>query len=192
MQLILATGNPNKVKEISNLLPSHISLLSLNDIDYFDDIPEDFDNLEDNSLQKARTIWEYKRMNCLAEDSGLFIEALDGAPGVYSARYAGPQKNDQDNIEKVLRELQGIEHRNAYFKTVFTLILNGDIHQFEGVFHGVITHQPKGNQGFGYDPIFSHRKGKTLAEIPLSEKAKISHRSIALQKVIRFLNTQFS
>lgn len=189
MQLVLATGNPNKVREIANLLPSQFELLSLKDIDYLQEIPEDFDNLEDNSLQKARTIWEYKGINCLAEDSGLFIEALNGAPGVYSARYAGPQKDDQDNIKKVLKELKGIQNRNAYFKTVFTLILDGDIHQFEGTFPGVITLQPQGSQGFGYDPIFSHQEGKTLAEISLAEKAKISHRSVALQKVIQFLDT---
>ncbi len=187
MQLVLATGNLNKVKEIQTLLPSHIELLSLKDIDFTDEIPEDFDNIEDNSLQKARTVWEYHQINCLAEDTGLFVPALGGAPGVYSARYAGPQKNDRDNIQKLLKDLEDIRERAAYFKTVFTLMYNGIAYQFEGILHGQITLRPMGKKGFGYDPIFSHSDRKTLAQISLEEKAAISHRGIALQKVIEFL-----
>ncbi len=187
MKLILATGNQNKVKEIASQLPSYIELLSLEDIIYHTEIPEDHDNLEDNSLQKARTIWEQTKINCLAEDTGLFIDALNGEPGVYSARYAGSQKNDQDNIEKVLKNLTNEDNRNAHFKTVFTLILDGAAYQFTGKFEGKITQMPQGDGGFGYDPIFSHTEGKTLAEIPLEEKKKISHRAQALQQVILFL-----
>lgn len=187
MQLVLATGNQNKVKEIASLLPSHIELLSLKDIGYHTDIPEDHDNLEDNSLQKARTIWEEAKINCLAEDTGLFIDALNGEPGVYSARYAGLQKNDQDNIKKVLSNLTNEEKRKAHFKTVFTLIIDGAAYQFTGILEGNITHAPQGDGGFGYDPIFSHVDGKTLAEIPLEEKKKMSHRAKALQQVIQFL-----
>lgn len=187
MQLVLATGNANKVKEIASLIPERFELLSLKDIHYMTDIPEDHDTLEDNSLQKAMTIWLHTGISCLAEDTGLFIEALDGAPGVYSARYAGPQKNDQDNIQKVLTELKGESNRKAHFKTVFTLIIDGVAHQFEGKFDGQILEAPQGDGGFGYDPIFSHEEGKSLAEIPLEVKKKISHRAIALQKVIKFL-----
>lgn len=188
MQLILATGNRNKVIEIASLLPKDLELLSLKDIGYDTDIPEDHDNIEDNSLQKAMTIWQHTGIASLAEDTGLFIDALNGEPGVYSARYAGEQKSDADNIRKVLDNLQGTENRNAHFKTVFTLIINGVAHQFTGIFSGQITREPQGDGGFGYDPIFSHTEGKTLAEIPLEEKKKISHRTQALQQVIDFLD----
>lgn len=187
MQLVLATGNANKVKEIASLIPERFELLSLKDIHYLKDIPEDHATLEDNSLQKAMTIWQHTGISSLAEDSGLFIEALDGAPGVYSARYAGPQKSDQDNIQKVLKELEGVQNRYAYFKTVFTLIIDGVAHQFEGKFEGKILEAPQGDGGFGYDPIFSHEVGKTFAEIPLDIKKQISHRAIALKKLIAFL-----
>lgn len=187
MQLVLATGNANKVKEIASLIPSRFELLSLKDIQYFTDIPEDHETLEDNSLQKAMTIWQHTGISSLAEDTGLFIESLDGAPGVYSARYAGPQKSDADNIQKVLQELKGVENRKAYFKTVFTLLYKGEAYQFEGKFEGHILEAPQGDGGFGYDPIFSHQDGLSLAEIPLEVKKQISHRAIALQKVIQFL-----
>ncbi|MCO5233823.1 MAG: RdgB/HAM1 family non-canonical purine NTP pyrophosphatase [Chitinophagales bacterium] len=190
MQLILATSNSNKVKEIANLLPNKIELLSLKDIHYIDEIPEDHDNIEDNSLQKAMTIWQFKNINCLAEDTGLFIAALNNEPGVYSARYAGEQKNEANNIQKVLSLLGDNPNRKAYFKTVFTLVLKGVAYQFTGIFEGNITLAPRGNQGFGYDPIFEIASGKTLAEIPLDEKKKISHRGIALKKVIQFLESQ--
>ncbi|MCO5230378.1 MAG: RdgB/HAM1 family non-canonical purine NTP pyrophosphatase [Chitinophagales bacterium] len=190
MQLILATGNANKVKEIAHLLPKEIELLSLKDIGYEGDIPEDHDNIEDNSLQKAMTIWQLKEINSLAEDTGLFIESLNNEPGVYSARYAGEQKSDADNIEKVLRLLGQNTSRKAYFKTVFTLLYNGVAHQFTGILEGNITLTPRGNQGFGYDPIFEIASGNTLAEISLDEKKKISHRGIALKKVIAFLESQ--
>jgi XTP/dITP diphosphohydrolase len=152
------------------------------------EIPEDHDNLEDNSLQKAMTIWQEFKINCMAEDSGLFIDALNGEPGVYSARYAGPQKNDGDNIQKVLKKLENQSNRKAYFKTVFTLILDGVAHQFTGLFNGEITKAPQGNGGFGYDPIFEFKENTTLAEISLDEKKKISHRSIALKQLIEFIH----
>ena len=188
MKIVLATSNPNKVKEIASLLPEKIELLSLKDIGHETEIPEDHDNLEDNSLQKAMTIWQEYKINCMAEDSGLFIEALNGEPGVYSARYAGPQKNDRDNIQKVLKNLEKHSNRKAYFKTVFTLILDGVAHQFTGIFNGQITKQAQGEGGFGYDPIFEFQANTTLAQIPLEEKKKISHRSIALKQLIEFIN----
>jgi XTP/dITP diphosphohydrolase len=188
MQIVLATSNPNKVKEIASLLPENLQILSLKDIGHETEIPEDHDNLEDNSLQKAMTIWQEYKFNCMAEDSGLFVEALDGEPGVYSARYAGPQKIDADNIQKVLKNLENQTNRKAYFKTVFTLIIDGVAHQFTGIFNGQITKEPKGEGGFGYDPIFEFRPNTTLAQISLEEKKKISHRSIALKQLIEFVH----
>jgi len=187
MELILATGNKNKVAEMQPMLPEGIKVLSLKDVDFEGDIPEDFDNLEDNSLQKAKHIWDRYQTNCLAEDTGLFVPALGGEPGVYSARYAGPQRSDADNIELLLSKLEPHTDRNAYFKTVMTLILNGVAHQFSGVLEGQILHQAQGTAGFGYDPIFSHEEGKSLAEISKEAKSHISHRGIALRKVIAFL-----
>lgn len=190
MKIVLASRNANKIKEIAPLLPKSIELLSLTDIDYHEDIPEDHDNLEDNSLQKAMTIWKEFGLNSMAEDTGLFVDSLQGEPGVYSARYAGPQKNDEDNIQKILNKLEGQSNRAAHFKTVFTVIIDGHAHQFEGVLDGHITLKKQGDKGFGYDPIFSHIKGKTLAEVSLAEKSQISHRAIALQKVIQFLEKE--
>lgn len=187
MELILATGNKNKVAEMQPLLPAHIKVLSLKDVGFEGEIPEDFDNLEDNSLQKAKYIWDRYQTNCLAEDTGLFIPSLGGEPGVYSARYAGPQRSDADNIALLLRNLEAQTDRGAYFKTVMTLILNGVAYQFNGVLGGQILQQAQGNAGFGYDPIFSHEEGKSLAEISKAEKSQISHRGIALKKVIAFL-----
>ncbi len=188
MKIVLATSNSNKVKEISSLLPENLQVLSLKDIGYDQEIPEDHDNLEDNSLQKAMTIWQKFKINCMAEDSGLFIESLNGEPGVYSARYAGPQKKDADNIQKVLKNLENETNRKAYFKTVFTLIIDGIAHQFTGIFNGEITQKPRGESGFGYDPIFEFQANTTLAQISLEEKKQISHRSIALKQLIDFLH----
>jgi len=187
MKLVLATTNANKVKEITPKLPASITLLSLKDISFEGDIPEDHDNLEDNSLQKAMTIWKLTGLNCLAEDTGLFVRSLDGEPGVYSARYAGDQKNDADNIRKLLDKLAGKDDRSAYFKTVMTLIIDGKAYLFSGILEGHITEAPAGTGGFGYDPVFSLANGKTLAEIPAEEKRTLSHRAIALGKVLDFL-----
>ena len=187
MKLIIATTNQNKVNEIVSLLPKQVQVLSLADINFSGDIPEDHDNIEDNSLQKALTIWEFTHKACLSDDSGMFVEALNGEPGVYSAMYAGPQRSNQDNIEKVLKKLGDSSNRKAYFKTVFTLVINEKSHQFTGILEGLITREPRGNNGFGYDPIFELPNGKTLAEIPLEEKKIISHRGKALQKVITFI-----
>ncbi|MCO5247851.1 MAG: RdgB/HAM1 family non-canonical purine NTP pyrophosphatase [Chitinophagales bacterium] len=190
MKLILATANPNKVKEIQPLLPDEIEVHTLKDIAYSKEISEDHDNIEDNSLQKAMTIWEHTYTTCLSDDTGLFINALDGEPGVYSAMYAGEKRDDKKNIKKVLSNMKGEEERSAYFKTVFTLIIDGEIHQFTGILNGQILESPQGKNGFGYDPIFSHAPGLSLAEIGLEEKDKISHRGIALQKVVEFLRSR--
>jgi XTP/dITP diphosphohydrolase len=187
MELILATGNKNKVAEMQPLLPAHIKVISLKDVGFEGEIPEDFDNLEDNSFQKAKHIWDRYQTNCLAEDTGLFVPSLSGEPGVYSARYAGPQRNDADNIDLLLHNLEMQTGRGAYFKTVMTLILNGVAHQFSGILEGQILRKPQGTAGFGYDPVFSHEEGKSLAEISKEQKSAISHRGIALRKVIAFL-----
>ena len=188
MELVFATHNLHKLEEVKTLLHSTITLLSLDDINYKDEIEENETTLEGNALIKARTIFNSMQGNCFADDSGLLVDALNGEPGVYSARYAGSQKNDNDNMNKLLAQLKGIENRKAHFKTVLALILDEKEYLFEGFISGVIGHEKKGTQGFGYDPIFiPDGYSKTFAELTSSEKSTISHRSIALKKLITFL-----
>jgi XTP/dITP diphosphohydrolase len=190
MELIFATHNKNKVIEVKSLINQNINLLNLSDINFTDDINETATTLEGNALLKAQTIFSKTNFNCFADDSGLLVDALNGEPGVYSARYAGEQKNDEDNITKILSNLKGIENRKAQFKTVLTLIINGNEYLFEGTMHGTITHEKMGLNGFGYDPIFMPRGySKTFAELTLEEKSKISHRALALNKMIGFINS---
>lgn len=188
MDLIFATHNKNKVKEVKSLMPESINLLSLYDINYKEDIEETADTIEGNALIKVQTISLKTSKNCFADDSGLFVDQLNGAPGVLSARYAGEQKNDEDNITKLLFELKNNEKRNAHFKTIMALDLDGKEYIFEGIIKGSITHQRAGTNGFGYDPIFiPEGYKKTFAELSLEEKNKISHRKIALKKLLNFL-----
>lgn len=188
MELVFATHNLHKLEEVKTLLHSTITLLSLDDINYKDEIEENETTLEGNALIKARTIFNSMQGNCFADDSGLLVDALNGEPGVYSARYAGSQKNDNDNMNKLLAQLKGVHNRKAHFKTVLALILDEKEYLFEGIVHGVIAHEKKGTQGFGYDPIFiPDGYSKTFAELTSSEKSTISHRSIALKKLIAFL-----
>jgi XTP/dITP diphosphohydrolase len=190
MELIFATHNKNKVIEVKSLINQNINLLNLSDINFTDDINETATTLEGNALLKAQTIFSKTNFNCFADDSGLLVDALNGEPGVYSARYAGEQKNDEDNITKILNNLKGIENRKAQFKTVLALIINGKEHLFEGIMHGEITYEKMGLNGFGYDPIFMPQGySKTFAELTLEEKSKISHRAIALNKMIDFINS---
>jgi XTP/dITP diphosphohydrolase len=190
MQLIFATHNKNKIIEIKSLVNGHINLLSLNDIHFMDEINETAASLEGNALLKAQTIFQKTKINCFADDSGLLVDALNGDPGVYSARYAGEEKNDEANMVKILNHLKGIENRKAKFKTVLALIIDGKEHIFEGTIHGVITTEKKGINGFGYDPIFLPNDHiKTFAEMTLAEKSKISHRAIALKKMTDFINS---
>lgn len=169
-------------------MPQAINLLSLYDINYTDEIEETAETIEGNALLKARTIAINFNTNCFADDSGLLVEALNGAPGVYSARYAGEQKNDNDNIEKLLAELKDKENRKAHFKTVMALVLNNKEYAFEGIIHGSITHSKQGTNGFGYDPVFvPDGYNKTFAEMSFEEKNSISHRKIALQKLLTHL-----
>lgn len=188
MKLVFATNNKNKIKEIKQLLNNSIDLLSLEDIDCMEDIPETADTIKGNAIQKAQYVYEKYGFNCFADDTGLEIEALNGEPGVYSARYAGEQKNANDNMDKVLKKLEGISNRNAQFKTVIALIINGKTTCFEGTIKGDVTTTKSGSEGFGYDPIFKPEGFNiTFSEMKLDEKNKISHRGRATQKLINYL-----
>jgi XTP/dITP diphosphohydrolase len=189
MQLIFATNNANKLKEVNSLLSSSITLKSLTDIGFNEDIPETENTLEGNALLKARYIAQKFNCNCFADDTGLEIVALNGEPGVYSARYAGEHKNSEDNIQKVLEKLKGKDNRQAQFRTVIALILDDKEYLFEGIVKGKITEEKRGTDGFGYDPIFiPDGFDKTFAEMTLSEKNQVSHRAIALNKMAEFLS----
>jgi XTP/dITP diphosphohydrolase len=189
MKLVFATQNENKAQEIQSLLPEYFKIITLKDIRCFDEIPETAETLEGNSLIKASFISETYNLNCFADDTGLEIEALDNRPGVYSARYAGPEKSAAANINKVLLELEGKTARNAQFRTIITLILNKSTFTFEGIVRGEIISEKRGENGFGYDPIFvPEGEVKTFAEMSLEEKNKHSHRARAFQKMIEFLN----
>ena len=189
MKLVFATQNENKAQEIQSLLPEYFKILTLKDIKCFDDIEETADTLEGNSLIKASFISETYNLNCFADDTGLEIESLDFRPGVHSARYAGPDKSAAENIDKVLSELEGKTKRNAQFRTIITLILNSSTFTFEGIVHGAIILEKRGENGFGYDPIFVPEGAlKTFAEMTLTEKNQYSHRARAFQKMIVFLS----
>lgn len=188
MKIVFATNNPNKLAEVRALLPSEIKVLSLQDINCNEELPENGDTLEDNAAQKAYYVYDNYGFNCFADDSGLEIDALDGRPGVYSARYAGPKCLANDNIEKVLEELDDIDNRDACFRTVVSLVINGNEVQFEGMIEGQIITEKWGSEGFGYDPIFlPDGYEKSFAQMSLSEKGEISHRGIAVKKLIKYL-----
>lgn len=190
MQLIFATHNKNKLKEVKSLVPDSIQLLSLDDINFDTEIEETAETIEGNALLKAKTIYEKTGINCFADDSGLLVDALNGAPGVYSARYAGEQKNNEDNMQKLLYELQNHANRNAHFKTVMALILDGKEYLFEGKIEGKIITEKLGTNGFGYDPIFiPDGYNETFAQLDSETKNTISHRARALQKMLEFLVT---
>jgi XTP/dITP diphosphohydrolase len=188
MQLVFASNNANKIKEVQLLLPDNIQILSLLDIGCTEEIPETADTIEGNAILKANYVTSNYGYNCFADDSGLEVDFLDGKPGVHSARYAGEQKNDEANMDKLLSVLKNGNNRKANFKTVIALNLNQKQHLFTGIINGNITHQKIGNQGFGYDPIFiPDGFTKTFAEMEPIEKAKISHRGIAVLQLIDFL-----
>lgn len=189
MELVFATHNKNKLKEIQDLLSAEIKLLSLEDIGCTEDIPETSATIEGNAVQKANYIRERYGYNVFADDTGLEVDALKGAPGVYSARYAGEAKNDRANMEKLLRELQGQHNRKARFKTVIALCLNGTEKTFTGICEGNIALQPTGNKGFGYDPVFiPEGLSKSFAEMELQQKSEISHRGKAFKELISYLS----
>ncbi|KFB00795.1 deoxyribonucleotide triphosphate pyrophosphatase [Mangrovimonas yunxiaonensis] len=189
MTLVFATNNSNKIKEVQQLIPNNIKLLGLKDINCLEDIPETQDTISGNALQKAEYIKQHYGYDCFADDTGLEVEALNGDPGVLSARYAGPQRNANDNMEKLLDNLNNKPNRGAQFKTVIALILNGKTHTFTGICKGEITTKKYGNAGFGYDPIFkAEGYNQTFAEISLEEKNRIGHRGKAVSKLVAFLN----
>lgn len=190
MQLVFATNNQNKVKEVQNLIPSHIKLLSLKDIGCFEDVPETQPNIKGNAVQKVEYIKLHYGFDCFADDTGLEVEALNGAPGVFSARYAGPQRNDNDNMSLLLENLKEKDNRNAQFKTVVALHLNNNLDTFTGICKGEITSSKQGDKGFGYDPIFKpNGYDSTFAQMDLKLKNSIGHRGKAVQQLVAFLNS---
>ncbi len=190
MELVFASSNQYKVAEIQKLIGSKIKLLSLKDINCTEEIEETGKTFHENALIKARHVFVNYNYNCFGDDSGLEVEALNNEPGVFSARYAGEPKNDTNNTQKLLKELGQKTNRNACFKTVIALVIQGQEHYFEGEIKGQITLQPIGNGGFGYDPVFiSNGFDRTFAQMTLEEKNEISHRAIATRKLVDFLNT---
>ncbi|MBC7641124.1 MAG: non-canonical purine NTP diphosphatase [Flavobacterium sp.] len=191
MKIVFATNNPNKILEIQSMLPKSIEIISLQSIGCHEDIPETSDTIEGNAIQKANYILENYGFDCFADDTGLEVEILNNEPGVFSARYAGNQKNANDNMDKLLVNLENKPNRKAQFKTVIALNLNGKQHLFEGIVRGEITSSKKGKGGFGYDPIFRPDGfEETFAEIPLELKNQISHRGKATKQLISFLQNQ--
>lgn len=189
MELVFATHNLNKLKELQAIVPAHIKLISLQDIGCHEEIAETAPTIAGNALQKARYIKQQYGKDCFADDTGLEVEALGGAPGVYSARYAGETKNDHDNISKLLRDLEASTNRRAQFRTVIALIQGDQEHLFTGICQGEIVREPKGTEGFGYDPVFCPEgQDKTFAQMSLSAKSAISHRGKAVQKLVDFLS----
>lgn len=187
-EIVFATNNRHKLEEIRRIAGNRFRILSLSEIGCHDDIPETADNLEGNALQKARYVKEHYGYDCFADDTGLMVDALGGAPGVYSARYAGPGHDSRANMELLLENLRGVEDRSAHFSTVIALILNGEEHTFEGRVDGRILTAPQGEAGFGYDPVFMPDGCKeSFAEMSAEAKNAISHRGRATEKLIEFL-----
>ncbi len=190
LEICFATNNAHKLAEVQAILKDKLIIRSLKDIGCTEDIPETADTIEGNSLLKAQYIVERYGIACFADDSGLEVDALQGAPGVYSARFAGPQKNDADNVKLLLEKLEHHTNRKAQFKTVITLIIKGQTHQFTGTIAGHIAPSPKGQQGFGYDPVFiPEGHSRTFAEFSAAEKNAISHRARATAQLIDFLTS---
>ena len=189
MKLVFATHNENKVKEVKSLLPPNLELLSLNDIGCFDEIPETSLTIEGNAQLKVAFVKANFGLDCFADDTGLEVPVLNNEPGVYSARYAGPQKNSLDNMNKLLTNLKNVTNRDAHFKTVIALAISSEIKFFTGICKGIITFEKKGILGFGYDPIFQPDEfDQTFAEITLQQKNKIGHRGKAVRLLIDYLS----
>jgi non-canonical purine NTP pyrophosphatase (RdgB/HAM1 family) len=193
MKIVFATNNANKLSEVRKMLGDRFELLSLNDIGCHDDIPETGQTLTDNALMKAQWVWDRYHVNCFADDTGLEVEALGGAPGVYSARYAGGVGHDSEaNMAKLLSELKDKDNRQAQFRTIFALIIDGQVTTFEGICRGEIIRERRGGEGFGYDPIFQPEGyTETFAEMGVDVKNLISHRALATQKLCEFLKKDF-
>lgn len=188
MKLCFATNNSHKLEEVQALLGDSFTLVTLAEIGCTADIPETRATIAENSAQKAEYVWDHFKINCFSDDTGLEVEALHGDPGVRSARYAGPQRNPDDNMDLLLQNLTSVSNRNAQFKTVITLVVDGVYQQFEGIVTGQILDEKRGTQGFGYDPLFlpdGHHQ--TFAEMSMSEKGKLSHRGRAFEKLVDYL-----
>lgn len=189
MKLVFATNNPHKLDEVRKIVAGNIKIVSMADINCQDDIPETADTLEGNALLKARYIKNKFGYDCFADDTGLEVEALNNAPGVYSARYAGPGHDAEANMQKLLHEMKGMENRKAHFRTVIALILHGKEYLFEGIVNGTIIGEKRGTDGFGYDPVFvPDTYADTFAELGNDVKNKISHRAEATRKLTAFLS----
>ncbi len=192
MKIVFATSNKNKIKEVQKLLPNSIEIIGLEEINCNEDIPETSSTIEGNAIQKANYVLEHYKVPCFADDTGLEVKSLNGAPGVLSARYAGNDKNNEKNIEKLLTELEGVTDRAAQFKTVIAISgIEQETITLEGICKGAIISEKKGNNGFGYDPVFLPQGyDETFAEMNLEEKNTISHRAIAVKKLITFLKSR--
>lgn len=187
--LVFATHNPNKAEEINALMPEGYQVRSLADVGFKDTVHEDQETLAGNALKKARTVYQATGQACFADDTGLEVDALNGAPGVYTARYAGESASDKANVDKLLSALEGVENRQGRFRTIIALIWDdGQEYLFEGIAEGVIQEESRGTEGFGYDPVFRPRGyDAAFAEMPQEQKNRISHRQKALTKMINFL-----
>lgn len=189
-ELVFATNNQHKTEEVRNLLLNEYKILNLNDIGCTTDIPETGDTFAENATLKSRYVADHYQMDCFGDDSGLEIEALNQEPGIFSARYSGV-RDDQENLKLVLRKLEGISNRKARFRTVISLTKGGEVFLFEGIVNGTIRETPKGEKGFGYDPIFEPEGyEQTFAEMSMEQKNEISHRALAMKKLIAFLKEQ--
>ena len=188
MDLIFASQNQNKVRELKSILPKNLLIKSLSEVGFYDDIPETASTIEGNSLLKAKTIYDKYNMNCLSDDTGLEVDILNGEPGVFSARYSGKDANSKQNILKLLNRLDGEKVRSARFKTIVTLIIDGNSLQFDGIVEGVISEHEYGDNGFGYDPVFIPNGYKlTFAQMNAAQKNQISHRYLALKKASDYI-----
>ena len=191
LTICFASNNAHKLAEIREILGEQFDVKSLQDIGCNEELPEEQTTLEGNSQQKAEYVWQNYGVNCFADDTGLEVLALNMEPGVYSARYAGLQRSSQDNIELLLKNLEGKENRAAQFRTSITLILDNELFQFDGIVQGKIAEEVRGNQGFGYDPIFIPEGfDKTFAEMSSAEKNRISHRGRAVQQLAEYLHAK--
>lgn len=188
-KIVFATNNQHKLDEVKKITEGLTEIVSLSEINCFDDIPETADTLEGNALQKARYVKEKFGFDCFADDTGLEVEALDNAPGVYSARYAGPDHNSESNMKLLLKNMEGVTNRNARFRTVIALLMDGKEYLFDGIVEGVIIHEKRGNSGFGYDPVFvPNGYNETFAQLGSDIKNNISHRAKAVLKLHDFLS----
>lgn len=192
MKICFATNNVKKIEEVKAALGEDFTLVSLAEIGCHEELPETGDTLEHNAFQKARHVYDHYGVSCFADDTGLEVEALDMAPGVYSGRFAGEPRSDDRNVSLLLEKMEGQENRKARFRTVIALILDGEEHRFDGMAEGEITQTRSGNAGFGYDPVFKPKgQEETFAEMKMEDKNRISHRGRAVQKLIEFLHSYY-